>query len=732
MSFSVIIIGKRRREIMEDYLKGLNRDQLEAVTSTEGYIRVIAGAGSGKTRALAYRYAYLVNEIGILPENILCVTFTNKSANEMRKRIRKLSEDSDTGYISTFHSFCDTVLHDDINLVHYPKNFIVLDNQDIDAMLKTVYDERGLTMRDMTFSKARDMIEMKKNLYEPLYYKPMLSLSLDELRDKYMRATATDDIIFWGYVYQEKKCFALDYNDLINFVLYIFEISEEIKLKWQERLEYIMVDEYQDIDAQQYHLMRVLCALHGNLFVVGDPDQTIYTWRGANVKYIMEFDKEFPNVKTVMMNTNYRSSPEIINLANSLISKNKYRVEKYLTANKPSAEMPVYFHADTSEQEAEFIADEITELTKRGTPYGDIAILYRAHYLSRTIEDVFIKREVPYTIYSGVQFFERTEIKDALSYLRMIIYKDDLSFERTVNNPKRNIGEKRMDFLKKAAEKDGISLYDALKRNLDDEIFKGTQANSFVDLVEDFSGQYNFMSLSDLLSLVLDKSGYEASLRLEGGQARLDNLAELKQAITEFEENCGEDFSAEEYLTRIALMTNSDVPEQSGKVKLMTVHTAKGLEFPHVFLVGMNEGIFPSRKTSSLAGMEEERRLAFVAVTRAMESLHITEPEGKNLEGSFRYPSRFIFNIDRKYLRYAKELDPLLLDETKRAIESSEKSLAGLALSETMTVGTRVRHSVMGEGEIVDIIRDKRCYVIKFDSLSTVRKISFKAKLEKT
>ncbi len=716
---------------MTEYLKGLNPDQLEAVTSTEGYIRVIAGAGSGKTRALAYRYAYLVNEIGILPENILCVTFTNKSANEMRKRIRKLSEDSDTGYISTFHSFCDTILHEDINLVHYPKSFVVLDNLDIDAMLKTVYDERGLTMRDMTFSKARDMIEMKKNLYEPEYYKPMLSLSIDELRNKYMEAMATEDIIFWGYVYQEKKCFALDYNDLINFVLYIFEISEETKLKWQDRLEYIMVDEYQDIDAQQYKLMRVLCEMHGNLFVVGDPDQTIYTWRGASVRYIMEFENEFPKVKTIMMNTNYRSTPEVIALSNSLISKNKNRVPKDLVAVKEHDRIPVYFHAETSEEEAEFVSNEIIELKNRGVKLNDIAILYRAHYLSRTFEDAFIKKEIPYTIYSGVQFFERTEIKDALSYLRMIIYKDDLSFERIVNKPRRNIGEKRMTFLKEFAERNHISLYESLRKNLDHDIFKGTAANDFVDFVEQFSSEYHFMMLSDLMTLALDKSGYEKLLRLEGGQARLDNLAELKQAIIEFEESCGEDFSPEEYLDRIAMMSNNDVPDEEGKVKMMTVHTAKGLEFPFVFLVGMNEGIFPSRKTSSLSQMEEERRLAFVAATRAQKGLYITEPEGKNSEGSFRYPSRFIFNIDKELIHYVKELDPALLDETKRIIESSERSLAGEALSQIMTVGTRIHHDIMGDGEIVDINRDKKCYIIAFDELSTNRKISFKAKLQK-
>ena len=425
-----------------DILEGLNPSQREAVTATEGYIRVIAGAGSGKTRALAHRYAYLVNEIGILPENILCVTFTNKSAGEMKKRIRQRSADADTGYISTFHSFCVSVLQEDIHIVHYPKSFIVLDNADIDAMLKNVYEERNLTMRDMTFSKARDMIEMQKCKFQPDYYKPMLSMTVDELREKYLSATSPTDIIFWGYVYQEKKCFGLDYNDLINFVLHIFDISEEARLKWQERLEYIMVDEYQDIDDLQYRLMKALCPLHGNLFVVGDPDQTIYTWRGASVRFILDFEKDFPNVRTIIMNENYRSTPEILAVANDLIAKNKNRVEKNLTAQNPDGPLPVYHHARTNKLEAEWIANEIHNLVDHGAKYSDVAILYRAHYLSRELEDVFLKREIPYTIYSGVQFYGRMEIKDALSYLRMVIYRDDLSFLRIANVPKRNIGER--------------------------------------------------------------------------------------------------------------------------------------------------------------------------------------------------------------------------------------------------------------------------------------------------
>ncbi|MGN0162245.1 MAG: ATP-dependent helicase, partial [Candidatus Ornithomonoglobus sp.] len=275
---------------MEDLLSGLNDEQLDAVTSTEGFIRVIAGAGSGKTRALSHRFAFLVNEVGILPGNILCVTFTNKSANEMRQRIHSLTGDNDTGYISTFHSFCVSILQEDSYAVQYPKSFLVLDNVDIDAMLGIIYEERGLTLRNMTFGKARDMIEMRKLFKEPEYYRDMITMPLDTLKRKYEEAAAPSDIIFYGYLYQEKKCFGLDYNDLIKFSLFIFEQNEDIRLKWQKRLEYIMIDEFQDIDELQYKLMEVLCGYHKNLFIVGDPDQTIYTWRGANVKYLLDFD----------------------------------------------------------------------------------------------------------------------------------------------------------------------------------------------------------------------------------------------------------------------------------------------------------------------------------------------------------------------------------------------------------------------------------------------------------
>ncbi len=712
-----------------DLLQGLNGAQRQAVTSTEGFVRVIAGAGSGKTRALSHRFAYLVNELGILPGNILCVTFTNKSANEMRQRIHRLTGDNDTGYVNTFHGFCVSILQEDSHAVQYPKSFLVLDNGDIDSMLQLIYEERGLTLRDMTFSAARDMIEIRKLFKDPEYYRDMITLPLDTLKEKYDQASGARDIIFYGYLYQEKKCFGLDYNDLIKFSLYIFEEHPDIRLKWQERLEYIMVDEFQDIDQLQYDLMTVLCGYHKNLFIVGDPDQTIYTWRGANVKFLLEFDQAFPGTKTILMMENYRSTPEILAAANSLIDKNVHRVKKALLPTLPSGSPVVCHLAGSQEAEAGWIAGQIQELHRQGVPYREMAVLYRAHYVTRAVEEVLLREKVPYAIYSGVQFFDRMEIKDALSYLRMIAYQDDLSFRRVVNTPKRNLGKRRMAFLQEAAEAQGCSLYQALEENVDGPLFQGTKAKQFLSLVKDFSQSYEGRPVSEVLSALLDASGYEAMLRTEGSQERLDNLAELKQSIYEYETTCGEEVTLPHYLNHVALFTNADTGEPGDQVKLMTVHAAKGLEFPYVFLCSMNEGIFPSRKVRTLPGMEEERRLAFVALTRAERGLYLSEADGRNFDGSPRYPSRFLLEIDASLLSFTEPPEEGLLQEAQNFIRHSQ-SLLPEEEAPILPEGQRVRHFLFGEGTVLETDRDKGAYVIQFDGMATPRKISFRVKLE--
>ena len=708
----------------------LNAAQLEAVTTTEGFVRVIAGAGSGKTRALTHRFAYLVNELGILPGNILCVTFTNKAANEMRQRIHALTGDNDTGYINTFHGFCVSVLQEDSYAVQYPKSFLVLDNSDIDSMLRIIYEERGLTLRDMTFSNARDMIEIQKLFKRPDYYLDMITMSLEVLHDKYLAATTAEDIIFYGYLYQEKKCFGLDYNDLIKFSLYIFEQNEEIRLKWQQRLEYIMIDEFQDIDWLQYRLMEVLCGYHRNLFIVGDPDQTIYTWRGADVKYLLEFDKQYPDTKTILMNENYRSTPQILAAANSLISRNRNRIPKDLLPHLPDGESVLCHHARTAEEEAEWIAWQAVELHDRDVEYRDITILYRAHYVTRSLEEVLQKRKIPYTIYSGVQFFGRAEIKDALCYLRMIVYQDDLSFRRIANVPKRNLGISRMKRLEEYASENSCSLFQALRSLLEDEDFRRTKARQFVTLIDRFSQGYAERQISELLSALLNESGYEEMLRTEGSQERLDNLAELKQSIYEYETGCGEEATAEHYLTHVALFTNQDSADAPAKLKLMTVHAAKGLEFPYVFLCGMNEGVFPSGRVRTLPAMEEERRLAFVAMTRAEKRLYLSEAEGRNLDGSPRYPSRFILDIDSSLLEYTEQPRDGLIRDAQEYIAASEKFLPEQEQSAVYEVGQRVRHAILGTGTVSAVDMDKSAYMIKFDSLDTQRRISFRVKLE--
>ena len=716
---------------MDEILEGLNQAQLTAVTSTEGFVRVIAGAGSGKTRALTHRFAYLVTELGVLPGNILCVTFTNKAANEMRQRIHQLTGDNDTGYISTFHGFCVNILQEDSHAIGYPKSFMVLDNSDIDEMLKIIYEERGLTLRDKTFASARDMFEMRKCLTEPGYFLDMIALPIDELHQKYLKATEVNDILFYGYLYQERKTFAVDYNDLIILSLYIFQEHPDIAEKWQKRLMYIQIDEFQDIDPLQYRLMEVLCAYHHNLFIVGDPDQTIYTWRGANVKYLLDFDQHHPGTQTIMMMENYRSTPQVLRVANALIQKNRQRIEKDLIPMLPDG-VPVVCHlAEDSTKEAEWMVKNIETLHQMGVAYNEMTVMYRAHYVTRTIEEVLLRSKIPYTIYSGVQFFGRMEIKDALCYLRMIVYKDDLSFRRIANVPKRNLGVRRMKFLEEYTEQHGGTLYDALVKNLEHEIFRGTKAREFVTLIEKYATSYAERTISEVLTSILHESGYEKLLRTEGAQDRLDNLAELKQAVFSFETSAGEETDLEAYLKSVAMLSNMDIADSHDRVKLMTVHTAKGLEFPYVFLCSMSEGIFPSKKVNTLEGMEEERRLAFVAITRAEKGLYLSEAAGRNFDGSPRYPSRFILDIDRDLLHFTEAPKAGLLKEAESYIQLIDSHFRRSDDAAVFHIGDRIRHRAFGLGTIQDVDLDQSAYTIRFDDLPTERRLSLRVKMEK-
>ena len=710
-----------------DYLAALNERQLEAVTTTEGYVRIIAGAGTGKTKALTYRYVYLVNELGISTSNILCVTFTNKAAREMSKRIRQMIGDSDTGYICTFHGFCVKLLREDIHAINFPQNFVVMDGEDTEEILKIVYENAHIQSRTYTFDMARDHIAARKTHMDHIPY--LEELGNERLFADYESATAVDDKVFLGYLYEQKKVYGLDYDDLITIALHILQTDESKRVKWQERMMYVMVDEFQDVSGNQYELAEILSGYHRNLFIVGDPDQTIYTWRGAKIEYILNFDAEHEDTKTIFLDVNYRSTPEILAVSNSLIEKNKKRLPNRLVANGGSGARPLYIHSRTTGDEAQWMTAEIQKLISTGNSYSDIAVLYRSHFVSRSIEEVFIRSKVPYTLYSGVEFYKRKEIKDVLAYLRMIVYSDDLSFRRVINEPKRNFGKKRMSLLKAYADSHRCSLYNALMDLLEEKSVKTTGATAFVDIIEGFKKTYKEKKLTDLVTEILEQTGYEVMLRQSGEQERLDNLAELKQSIDEFEKTSGEENTLEEYLQSIALYTNSDKEQDKETVKMMTIHTAKGLEFPYVFVCGVNEGIFPSKHVDTEDMLEEERRMAYVACTRAERGLYISDAEGLNYDDSFRYPSRFIFNIDRDTIDYVNELPQRLVDDTKSYIAANEARI--YPPDTELKPGDRVKHKVFGEGVITDIRGDIGCYVIKFDKVATERNLKIGTGLER-
>lgn len=726
----------------DQILGSLNNEQLQSVMQTEGHVRVLAGAGTGKTKALTSRYCYLVRDLWISPKNILCMTFTNRAANEMKHRVRKMLGDQDLGYISTFHAFCTLFLHEEINALNFPKEFVILDKEDWRSILLRIFQDMNITLKETTIQRKIDEVLEAKKVQADTYIDYIYKMNNEELKEAFSKpGLEQNKEIFLRFLYEQKKCFGVDFNDLINFTTYILENFPDIREKWQDRMEYVMVDEFQDVSGKQYRIAQILSAKHKNLYIVGDSDQTIYSWRGSHVKMILEFDKKYPDAKTIILTQNYRSTPEIIKAGNALIAHNQERYPKELHPTLPSGQKPIYFHATSSEEEASWICHKIKMLVEQGTcSYRDIAILYRAHYISRSLEEAFIKEETPYRILAGTEFYSRREIKDIVCYLRMLVYGDDISFYRTVNTPSRKIGKNKLKAIKDYAEENGVSAYVALKFLLEKEekMFKSTGAKAYVDAIENVrqmlpSAQGNAPVLhkqpllSDILQAILDQSGYEAFLRLEADQDRLDNAAEFKRCV--YEAGLDDDATLEDFLNHIALFTDLDREDKEDNVKLLTIHAAKGMEFPFVFLCGMNEGVFPSRKVNTPEDMEEERRIAYVAVTRAKKMLFISDSEGKANDGIFKYPSRFIFDAGLENLTIERPLDKDLQEQAERIIGSDEKRLQ--KIRSLFQQGDAVIHPVFGRGVIKLVNSTAFCYVIKFDSIATERNIQFTANLTK-
>ena len=521
----------------------------------------------------------------------------------------------------------------------------------------------------------------------------------------------------------------MDFDDLILFTLYIFGKSQETLSKWQNRLDYIMVDETQDNNNLQWELVTLLQGVHKNLFIVGDPDQCIFSWRGAIPEAVVGFDTQYNPCKTIILNQNYRSTPDILNVANSIIKNNAGRIEKDLFTTKQNSLKVLHFHGKNEFEEGEWIAKTCIKKLNEGYKLSDISILYRATHTSQFVEQAILKYKLPYVIYGGVRFFERREIKDTLAYLRMLDKADDYSFKRIINTPSRKLGKVFIDNLRILAENENATMFETLQKYVDDNRFNRPGSHDFISLINDLKGKTRELSISNLTQEVLTKSGLLNAIRTDGDQDRINNLEELMGAMRLYEKDNEheEDTSLAKYLQDIALFTNLDYKEETDHIKLMTIHQAKGLEFPIVFVIGMYEGTFPNHRSireMKERGLQEERRLAYVAITRAEQELSLTESEGFNfINNSQKYPSRFIFEIKKNLLVRDGVLSKEMEKEAKEYIEASDKNF--FAIEVEFGVGTKVKHRVFGEGIVTEIDDLKSSITINFTVNNTSRHFSY-------
>lgn len=682
-----------------EYLQGLNQEQQLAVETVTGPLLVVAGAGSGKTRVLTTRIAHLINAHDVPPYRIVAVTFTNKAAKEMRDRLSVLvGSGSEQVFMGTFHSLCVRILRAEVANSGYEPNFQIFDQSDQLAVIKEC-------LKDLNIDPKR---------VDPRQLLGAISKAKDEL------ITAEDYPVsggdFWEQTvsrvyekYQEKliQNNALDFDDLIMVTVRMLQNNLEVRKKYQERFSHILVDEYQDTNMAQYILVQLLAQRSGNICVVGDEDQSIYAFRGADIRNILEFEKDFPGAKIVKLEENYRSTQTILGAANSVIRNNTERKEKNLWTTKEDGERVVFYQSDNERSEARFIAENINRLCREeDRTYQDFAILYRTHALSRVLEEEFMRSGVPYRIISGLRFYERLEIKDLLAYLRLIHNpNNDFSFLRIINVPKRGLGDATINRLSQYAEEFGISLYETLSYLDGVNGLAPRFTNSlgeFKVMIDRFRSMLGDITLTELTESILQESGYLSGLEARGDReaiGRMENLREFLSVTKQFEEETSPtDLGA--FLEHIALISDVDsYDHEANAVSLMTLHASKGLEFPVVFICGLEEGIFPhSRSLMESEQLEEERRLAYVGMTRAEERLFLTSSNVRTLYGSTKVNaiSTFVEEIDKIYL------EDMSLDVSLQGIIPQAKIQPASSAVEYKT-GEKVRHKVWGEGMIVAV-----------------------------
>lgn len=726
-------------------LDTLNPAQREAVEKTEGPVLILAGAGSGKTKVLTTRMAYLIEDKGVQPPNILAITFTNKAANEMRERVEQnIGSETKEMWISTFHSCCVRILRKDINKIGYNRSFVIYDAADQVTLVKDCLKE--LNLSDKVFEPKAVISAIsgaKDKLYTPKQFKDI------NMADNRMCKIAD---IYALYQDRLKRNSALDFDDLILKTVELFKANEEVLAYYRSRFRYIMVDEYQDTSKAQYELIKLLAREHQNICVVGDDDQSIYGWRGADIRNILEFEKDYDNVHVVKLEQNYRSTQVILDAANKVISNNIERKRKKLWSEKKEGELIKIQLTGSEIEEADFIADSIAQIArKENRPYKDFAVLYRANAQARPVEDALNRSQIPYNIYGGTKFYERKEIKDLLAYLRVIQNpQDDISIKRIINVPRRGIGLRTIEKIEDRANLKQESIYSVLidiETNSDISTKARASISGFVDIIGTLRTIKEVYPVSKLIEKVLDTTGYMDELveirnknekdltgKGEEAQDRIDNLREFISIALEFESSNDENYEnkdLETFLTSIALTSESNDEEDNDRVSLMTIHTSKGLEFPVVFLIGMEEGLFPiSRAIKSLSDsqIEEERRLCYVGITRAKEELYMSLTEKRTLYGktNVAIASRFMEElpeecIERLYkvreeLSYSKASYNMLDKYTKKYMSTISKSKVADKVNATIKdsnketnpddikLGSKVHHPKFGVGTVVSII----------------------------
>ena len=696
-------------------LDELNDKQQEAVVNTEGPCLIIAGAGSGKTKVLTHKIAYLIEEKHVAPWNILAITFTNKAANEMKERVEKLiGEIAKDMWIGTFHAVCVKILRKFIDRIGYDSSFVIFDTTDQKSMIKKIVKE--LDLDDKVFSDRGVLSEIsnaKNEMLTPEQFsvKAGNDFRLSKIADVYIK-------------YQEKlkENNAVDFDDIINFTIRILEENPDVLDYYQEKFKYVLVDEYQDTNKAQFTLVSLFASKYGNITVVGDNDQGIYSFRGADITNILNFEKDFIGTKIIKLEQNYRCTQSILDIANEVIKNNEVKYEKVLWTKNDRGELPKIFRGDDAYDEANYIATQIEHLKlSEKFSYNDFAILYRTNAQSRVFEDILSREQIPYKVIGGLKFWERKEIKDMVCYLRLIQnLNDNLSLIRVINEPKRGIGKTSIDNIEQISSNNGISMFEIISRPQDFGLGRlQEKTKDFVQMIQELHELKDTLKISELLTKVSQLSGYVTALELEKteeAESRLENLDELLTIAIEFEEQ-NADNSLSSFLEGITLSSDIDeMEDEDNSVTLMTLHSAKGLEFPVVFLVGMEENLFPSyRSSNEPAELEEERRLCYVGITRAKERLFLTCAKHRTVFGSTSYnpPSRFL-----------EEIPGNMLDGYEEAMEDDSSSSFGRESSFEWSYGNR---SSIGNWSKVSSYKDDSIKSNSYNDTTQIGSFTFRS-----